>query len=363
MADTINVLMCGGRRTGKTSIMSAMQRDMQSLFADGSIVLNMMDRSGELALYQRKQRRIFSTQNLDKLSYYDEMDATDQETNYPCKITLRGDYQSPIELNFKDIPGEWFVKPEFEEKILELITQSQILVIAVDSPHLVEEDGRFHDVYNRVTELTTAIIRSFQGNSLYRLILFVPLKCERYRDNGLRGDKKDMHYLIEAVKSGYRELLTYLSNSQKNQCTVAISPCITMGGLEFLQFVAPADADGNLLTDEKDAPLPAVSINPETGKLDMNWLSEYTYLFNESGDHFYKPEDCAQPLLRILLFFVAIGKLRIKNQDIISRLLGLLFRLPNQKVLDACKNDLLSKLKTEESEGYAVLNDPLGAMK
>ena len=363
MPDKINVLMCGGRRTGKTSIMSAMQRDMQSLFADGSIILNMMENAGDLALYQRKQQRIFSTQNLDKLSYYDEMDATDKETNYPCKITLRGDYQSPIELNFIDVPGEWFARPEHEDKIIDRIRQSQILVVAVDSPHLVEEDGRFHDVYNRATELTTAIIRAFQGSSLYRLILFVPLKCERYRDNGLRGDKKDMRYLMEAVKSGYRELFTYLENSQKSQCTIAIAPCITMGGLEFLQFAAPVDEEGDLVTDEDGTPLPAVSINRDTGKLDMNWLAEYTYLFNESGDHYYKPEDCAQPLLRILLFFIAMGKLRTQNQDIISRLLGFLRHLPNQKVLDACKNDLLNKLKTDGSDGFDVLNDPLGAMK
>lgn len=363
MADTINVLMCGGRRTGKTSIMAAMQKDMQDLFANGNIVLQ-MENSSSLVLYQREQEQLFSEDNLDKMSYYASDNPNGEREDYGCKVTLRGDYKSPIALNFIDVPGEWFVDVQREETIRKLIEDSQILVIAVDSPHLMEKGGCYHDVFNRPVEITDMIKRAFQGSEVYRLILFVPVKCELYQNNSRKGKGKTMEDLLAGVKSGYSELLSYLEANQKKQCSVAVAPCITMGGLEFLQFVAPVDEDGQLVTDEKGVPLPDVMINSRTGCRDMVWLSEYAYLYDSNGDHFYKPENCAQPLLNILLFFVAMGSLRTKKAGFIARLLGKLFRsLPEQSVLDTCKADLLRALKTNGIEGYAVINDPMGMMK
>lgn len=363
MAETINVLMCGGRRTGKTSIMAAMQRDMQRLFANGSIVLQ-MEKSSGLVLYQREQEQLFAEENLDKMSYFASDNPNGSREDYGCRVTLKGDYKSPIALNFIDVPGEWFVDVKREKEVQKLVEDSQILVIAVDSPHLMEKGGRYHEVFNRPAEITAFIKRAFQGSDVYRLILFVPVKCELYRNNTIKGRGKTMEDLLEGVKSGYAELLEYLEASQKKQCTVAAAPCITMGGLEFLQFVAPVDEDGQLVTDEKGQPLPDVIVNAQNGCLDMTWLSEYAYLFDANGDHFYKPEDCAQPLLNILLFFVAMGALRAKKASWLSRMLGKLFHsLPDQKVLDACKADLLRTLKTDPKAGYGVINDPLGMMK
>jgi len=361
MAEKINVLMCGGRRTGKTSIMAAMQRDMQSMFASGSIVLR-MDHSSSLVLYQQKQEQLFSEENLDKMSYYASDQPSSGREDYGCKVTLSGDYKSPLELNFTDVPGEWFVDVQHEDEVHNLLRKSQILVIAVDSPHLVEKDGRYHEVFNRPTEITDAIKRAFQGSEVYRLILFVPVKCELYRNQGAAGGAKNMGWLLQKVRSGYHDLLTYLECSQRDRCTVAVSPCITMGGLEFLQFVAPLDDEGALETDEHGNPLPDIMLNPNTGCLDMIWLSEYVYLFDENNDHYYKPENCAQPLLYILLFFVAMGKLRTKGGWLAQMLGKLLFHLPDQKVLNACREGLVRHIKTDAGEGYAVLNDPLHMM-
>ena len=363
MAETLTVLMCGGRRTGKTSIMAAMQKDMQNMFAGGSIVLQ-MENSSSLVLYQQEQERLFSVDNLDKMSYYASDNETGEREEYGCRVTLRGDYKSPISLNFIDIPGEWFVTVEHEKEVQKLMEDSQILVIAVDSPHLVEKDGCYHEVFNRPTEITDMIKRAFQGNEVCRLVLFVPVKCELYENNRAAGRRKNMKDLLACVKDGYSDLLTYLETSQKKNCTVAVSPCITMGGLEFLQFVAPVDEDGQLVTDRNGKPLPDIMINTRTGNRDMMWLSEYTYLYDENGDHYYRPANCAQPLLNILLFFVAMGRLRARRGGFLGRLLGRLFHcLPKQEILDNSKADLLRTLKTSAEEGYEIINDPLGMMK
>ncbi len=356
MAKKINVLMCGGRRTGKTSIMAAMQRDMMKLFVSGSIVLT-MDNANSLILYQAGMEQLFSEDNWEQVSYYAEDAETSQQEEFPCKVTFQGSYNSPVELNFIDIPGEWFVDPVYESVVQKLMSDSQVLVIAVDSPHLMEDKGRFHDVFNRPTVITDAIKKAFQAKQAARMVLFVPVKCELYRNNGRSGssNKKNMSDLLAAVKAGYSDLLTYLCTAQKDDCTVAVSPCITMGGMEFLQFVQPQGKDGR--------PVEAVSVDPATGYLNMNWRSEYVFLYGADGEHFYKPEDCAQPLLYILLFFVAIGRRRNENQNILSRFIDLLRHLPNQEVLESGRKELRGQLKTDEKEGFAVLNDPMDALR
>ena len=54
----INVLMCGGRRIGKTSIMAAIQKNVQDMFPKGDIVLE-MENANSLVLYRREQEAIF----------------------------------------------------------------------------------------------------------------------------------------------------------------------------------------------------------------------------------------------------------------------------------------------------------------
>lgn len=361
MAKKINVLMCGGRRTGKTSIMAAMQQEVQGMFASGSIVLN-IDGAQGLVLYQKAQKYLFSDENWEQTSYYASDSPTSSDEQYGCKVTFQGDYQSPIELNFIDVPGEWFVRVEFEEKVQKYMEDSQILVIAVDSPHLLEKDGYYHEVYNRPAEITNAIMRAFQGADKLRLVLFVPVKCELYRNNG-KDKRPNMRDLLEGVKKGYADLIKYLGTSHKDHCAIVVSPCITMGGLEYLQFVAPVDENGDPVLGEDGEPLPDIIVNKEIGCLDMAWPTEYSFLLDANGDHFYKPEDCVQPLLNILLFFVAVGRKRSEKSGIIGKLIGILRNLPNQKILDAAKQELLQKTKIDEDAGYAVLHDPFQMMK
>lgn len=41
---------------------------------------------------------------------------------------------------------------------------SQILIIAIDSPHMMEMKGRYHEIFNRATIFAEQIRRIFQGN-------------------------------------------------------------------------------------------------------------------------------------------------------------------------------------------------------
>ena len=84
-----------------------------------------------------------------------------------------------------------------------------------------------------------------------------------------------------------------------------------------------------------------MSVDEGTGSLVMNWLPEYQYLTDSDGDHFYAPSDCEQPLIYILLFLIGIKK------------------LPDQKIMEFCKQDLLDKRKANVKDGAAIWNDPM----
>ena len=57
----INVLMCGGRRTGKTSIMAAIESNVQEMFPKGDIILD-MENTKDLVSFRKKQRTLFGAE-------------------------------------------------------------------------------------------------------------------------------------------------------------------------------------------------------------------------------------------------------------------------------------------------------------
>lgn len=351
--DRINVLMCGGRRIGKTSIMSAIQRNVQEQFPEGNIVLT-MENSAELIKYGRRQAQLFDSE-YDQATYIASTnDATSSKSEYNCKVVLK-DRKSNLELCFTDIPGEWFIDVTHEEELIRLIRNSQVLIIAIDSPHLMEKDGHYHEVYNRATILTDEIKRAFQGNCEQRMVLFAPLKCERYKN------RRRMEELLENVKTGYEDLIAYLCDpNQQNLYTVAVTPVITMGGLEFLRFNRPVNEDGELVCDNDGQPLEAVSVNPSTGRLEMNWPAEYLFLQDSFGDHYYAPEDCEQPLTYVLLFLIGIGRQRQTGlKGILQGLWTVIRRLPDQKIMEDCKQELLDKRNADPTQGFDIINDPM----
>ena len=170
--------------------------------------------------------------------------------------------KSRLDLNFIDVPGEWFIAREHEEDIRKYIENSQVLIIAIDTPHMMEKEGEdrlYHDVYNRANVITEKIKAALQGNRQRRMVLFVPLKIEKYRNS------ECMEEVFEAVKESYQELITYFATGENaNLYTVAVTPVVTMGGLRFLRFVQPLDDEGNPVCDQNGQPLKIIDVNPSS---------------------------------------------------------------------------------------------------
>ena len=357
---TINVLMCGGRRTGKTSIMAAIQDNVVNLFPNGDIVLN-MENSGHLINYRTETTKIFGYDYEDESTFIANQGATSDSNEYRCTVHLQKRAAS-MDLKFTDVPGEWFILPEYEEALESKMRNSQVLIIAIDSPHMMESRGKYHEVFNRVSVITQKIRKTFQGNTSPRMVLFVPVKCERYRSTQNHARNK-MPDLLECVKESYSDLISFLTTGGNERIyTVGVTPCFTFGGAEFLRFLPPLDENGDIERGVDGKPLKDLERDPASGLMVMTYLTEYLLLTDPDGDHYYQPENCEQSLIYIILYLIAVSRMNVSG--FLSNLWAEFLKRPNQKILDQCKEVLLTKMKKQDdsgvsNEGFVLLNDPL----
>ena len=351
---SINVLMCGGRRAGKTSVLAGIQKNMMDLFRSGDIVLNMQN-MGRLVEFRKESESIFGYDYEDDDTFLaDQRLPTMNGVDYECRVYMK-DHSTRYDLCFTDVPGEWFIGSDSEiSKLYDKLRAAHILVIAIDSPHLMEDGGKYHQVFNRADRITAHIKACFEGNTQQRMVIFVPVKSEVYRPARDRSNR--MKALLEQVKTGYGDLINWLTTGANQALyTVVVAPCFTFGGAEFYQFVPPIDpVTGQIERDSEGKPLQPIGIMPG-GEQVMQYLTEYSLLRDAANMHYYKPENCEQPLLYILLYLIAMCKVKGLFVQLWEALLG----RTNNAELQACKDLLKPKIRQNPEAGFAILNDPL----
>lgn len=333
----INILMIGGRRTGKTSILASMDKCCMSKLADVpqlSIVRD-VDSGIGLNLKHRELTQYFTAKYTKNPYFIADLQPTLKDASYGFDIDVN-DKDLGYNLRFTDIPGEWMDNPERSGDLQNAMNQSQVIIIAIDTPHLVEEIdpalgyGRYHDSFNRAPELTRFFKTTFQNCKEHRLVIFVPLKCEKYYyQNDTNPDKMGMPMVNAMVKNGYKELLDFLATDDvKELCTTAIMPILTLGGAEFFTF----DENG--------------------------YAGLYSYVMGPGLKEF-APKYCEQPLFLTLKYVIALKKIQNTKHKIaawFNQTFG------NQAKLDqlvSCENTLKGLIQTDMALGFEILNNPL----
>jgi len=351
----IRVLMCAGRRVGKTSVMAAMEENMRSALSGGHAAIRIWqssaDGSNPLDAFRLKQMEAFKADWDSPFYYAEESSQTGEhgdstathETNvFEGEIRVKdakGGYKMVNAIRFRDPRGEDFsdtVSQARRNQVKEWIRESQVLILAIDTPRLMEcdengENGAFHEAFNKPEEITDLIKEAWQGDEENRLILFVPLKCELYLREG-RGAE-----IVSRVQEGYRSLITYIrTTARAARCSMAIVPCETMGGLEFRKFERLGGYD--------EARKPSA------------FRSVYGYRRFETGERARRPKNCEQPLLYMLMFIFGMRKTGRTG----SRLFRALSRMPAYEELQEAHVEIAQKCLRREEEGFFVLNDPQG---
>ena len=170
-------------------------------------------------------------------------------------------------------------------------------------------------------------------NDEEKLVLFVPLKCEKYFREGR------MDEVTARVQEVYAKLITYLRdregvNGFKKKICCAVTPIQTLGDVVF-------DSFGTEEIETKDGKVIPMQTN-------------YRYI---SVDAKYRPQYCEQPLY-YLLSFVSKQYQKMQNEEKVSGWLGkvkeALKLIPNVELF-LLEIAALGAKRLDGTNGYKVL--------
>lgn len=329
----MRITMLGARGVGKTSVLTSMYSNMNNAVNDTR--LHIVPDQGTGLVLRKKSDEL-------KQMFFDGNNISDEvKSGIPGDMTVSTfefDFGLNTEkinmgLEIKDFPGE-FVLTE-PETVQRFIDESNAVLVAIDTPHLMENDGRYNEGKNRTKIITDFFKNTLKGNSDEKLIMLIPLKCEKYYHDG------EIDSVKAKVKDEYRELIAFLrdknnENGLKGKFACVIAPILTVGEIVFNNF---SDTEGDI----KEVVMIDGAVLPE----------KVNYRYLKLGAE-YKPKYCEQPLF-YLLSFVSKQYLRIKEEKDESGLIGKLkkrFALTpkiNEMLLEIQK---LSHKKVENVDGY-----------
>lgn len=196
-------------------------------------------------------------------------------------LSITGKKDKPKVIRFVDCSGEWINNRTKEDEVGEEIEKSDVVIIAIDTVLLMEENGKYNHL-NAVQSVTEFIINNMNPDALVndkKMVLFIPMKCEKYyhqnKDSGSIFYQKRMNVLVDRIKEEYAQLLNFLTSpNNKKHFTVGILPVITLGGIEFDEFTVEDDKE--ILTEH----------------------IQYRYCEPDK----FAPEFCDRPLIYSMLF-------------------------------------------------------------
>ena len=347
--------MFGGRRCGKTSVLAAMQSCFEKEFGRSNLTISAAD-DDTLFTIEEKNREIasyFHNQGRSR-EFTPDSNPTLDVLEYKFNIGLKNKTGENIVVNFIDYPGEWLADREKVKKITPLMSQSNIIIIAIDSPHLMEQThstaeealGEFNDARNYCHRIGEWVKRHFSGESNLsaKMILFVPLKCEKYYHRNQMGT------LNKKLKTAYATTLNFFENNRQAY-EVAITPILTCGGankgVEFSRFAR--NDDGEIILDPR-----------------FHTPQKAIYIFTEKMIE-PKPLYCEQPMIYVLTYTLEMVR-RIKQQRQSSEgIFGGIWRFFQEAFFDLASADdfmrerqNIQKAMKKTDNGYEIVNNPLG---
>lgn len=265
----LNVFMVGGRRCGKTTVLSRIYDHFNEVLrhdAPGETNLLTSSLQGSDIPHLEAARdaiyKIFYDNDYSSDFIVEDYNPTNDISEIQFKLTPSIGRQA-LSVCFRDIPGEWcngrsadgnetvtakgFDGEECTKSPLDFVVDylkaSNVAIIAIDTPAMMEENGAFNNTVNRIGPITEAFrsIVDAGGNENItdKLILFVPLKCEKYvvkPDGSINND--GMIKVTEKVKESYHELIDFLkrTNPLNESVSAAILPIVTIKEVLWARF-------------------------------------------------------------------------------------------------------------------------------
>lgn len=276
-APSLQICMFGPRGVGKTTVLTSVYKNTTDGIAGSKVYMRSGDdKCGELLTYSDLLAGAIEKKNAANLP------ATNSVADYVFELGITGK-KPTVKLRIKDFPGEYISENapnNLKDEVRGFINKSNIIIVAVDTPFLMEDGGAHNSAKNNPSQVMH-YIRHNPEEFKDKMVLFVPLKCERYFYDG------QMQKVAERVKETYGDLRNFFLN---NNVASAIVPILTLGGIEFDRMA--------------DHP------NPMFGKQTLFRMYETNPTYN--------PLFCAQPIYYLLTYVGAYYDWLKRNGGILA---------------------------------------------
>lgn len=350
--NVINVMMFGGRRCGKTSVIAAMKGCFQNVFGENTNL--------DIAISDMATMDVIDEKNTEISQYFANKTrsivmnksyaATQGLMEYKLNIFIKGK-NSKTTLNLCDFPGEWLDKNHQDEQktLQDKMKHCNIIMIAIDTVYLMEKAanhkaefvGQYNERRNYCQYIANMVKEFFQvaDGEPPKMIMFIPLKCEKYYNSG------EMELVNGRIHTAYKDIFSFI---EKDKYEIIIAPILTLGKntIEFSRF--EYGEDGEVMLD-KDLMIPSMP----------------KYIFKDISCS-YSPKYCEQPLLYTLAYILDLMQKMKKNEKLNAGLFKKfkLYFMETYRDL-ASAQDFLERKKIiieqleMENDGYEIISDPL----
>lgn len=222
---SLNFTMLGPSGVGKTCLLACMHDYFTNVMSgffipSGSTIAEMSGTMNRFRFDCNNPQSTFRTTT------------TGTQTARHHTFKIAGDRNS-VDVGFWDFPGAWMDSRSSNYKTVEgFVAASQVILVAMETPYLMEKNGLYHGLYNDPSGVHTLIANAMVVSDGPKLVIFVPVKCEKYMAPG-NSTKK----LIEAIKMGYMSTIKLKDNDcLSGRLAMAVLPVQTAGNVHFGRF-------------------------------------------------------------------------------------------------------------------------------
>lgn len=274
----LKITMLGASGVGKTTLLTAMYEQFESNIGNTNLQLTPDDESAAILqdrlIDLKSLVDVFEASGRVGIQGTEAMAGPESLRSFAFGLGKKGELPS-LNLRFYDYPGGYHAtRASKEEKqfVKNILLESIAVLIPVDSPSLMEKNGRFQEKVNRPQQIKALFNAAYQDLDSPRLVILAPVKCEKYLTN-----KQTAKELLEKVKKGYAPLLNHFNSPSLNPwIATVITPVQTVGSVIFSRM-------------EVDS-----SNNP------------HFYFRKTRYDAEYSPVDSEQPLRYLLRFLLKL---------------------------------------------------------
>lgn len=313
-----NVLLLGGLLCGKTSVLASMYDEVKSKLSSYFSIRDITHGyendqhnalTGKLMEMKRFASNKYGNNGMFCMDYAPSISYNETTLRFSKSGETKG-----IDFLFTDVPGSICHGMHYD-KVQDRVRKAETCVVVIDTPYLML-GNIVENMSRNMSGNIFSLLTSIEYEKQIKQVLFVPVKCERWIQNG-EGEK-----VVQKVEEEYSQIIDFLKKT--NKVEIGIIPVQTIGNIIFSElseaYILSKDEtmhgqscskvtdnivrlrDGRfhrIQDDELLIPDPSYCPNLMEGEIRMEW---FQYADNRNAD--FSPENCDQLFLHILRFML-----------------------------------------------------------